>query len=134
MNTQRQKKLAEALDHILWILTTQYQPDKIILFGSMANAEVSEWSDLDLVVIKDTLLPFIQRLEEIALLCRVNVGVDYLVYTPQEFEQMIAERNPFVMNEIVRKGKVLYERQFVTEQLARLPRDIAPLTPSQNPV
>ncbi len=111
MNTLRQKKLAEALDHILRVLTTQYQPDKIILFGSMASAEVSEWSDLDLVIIKDTLLPFIQRLEEIALLCRVNVGVDYLVYTPQEFEQMIAEKNPFVVNEIVRKGKVLYERQ-----------------------
>lgn len=111
MDIQRQKKLAEALNHILRVLTTQYQPDKVILFGSMANVEVGEWSDLDLAIIKDTSLPFIQRLEEVALLCRVNVGVDYLVYTPQEFEQMIAERNPFVVNEIVRKGIVLYERQ-----------------------
>jgi len=111
MDIQRQKKLAEALNHILRVLTTQYQPDRVILFGSMANTEVGEWSDLDLAIIKDTTLPFIQRLEEVALLCRANVGVDYLVYTPQEFEQMIAEKNPFVVNEIVRKGKVLYERQ-----------------------
>ena len=111
MNAQRQQKLANALDHILRVLTTQYQPDKVILFGSMASTEVGEWSDLDLAIIKDTPLPFIQRLEEVALLCRANVGVDYFVYTPQEFEQMIAEKNPFVVNEIVRKGKVVYERQ-----------------------
>ena len=111
MNAQRQHKLAEALDHILRVLTAQYQPEKIILFGSMANAEVGEWSDLDLVIIKDTPLPFLQRLKEVALLCRAPVGVDYLVYTPDEFEQMIAERNPFILKEVLRKGKVLYERQ-----------------------
>ena len=41
------------------------------------------------------------------LLCRVPVGVDYLVYTPEEFAQMIAERNPFILEEVLRKGKVL---------------------------
>jgi predicted nucleotidyltransferase len=111
MDAQRQQKLAQALDHIVRVLTTQYQPDKIILFGLMAKAAVSEWSDLDLVIIKDTPLPFVQRLEQVALVCRANVGVDYLVYTPQEFDQMIAEKKPFIVNEIVRQGKVLYERQ-----------------------
>ena len=111
MDIQRQKKLADALNHILRVLATQYQPDRVILFGSMANTQVGEWSDLDLAIIKDTPLPFIQRSEEVALLCRANVGVDYFVYTPQEFEQMIAEKNPFVVNEIVRKGKVVYERE-----------------------
>lgn len=111
MNAERQKKLTDALDHILHVLTTQYQPEKIILFGSMANADVGEWSDLDLVIIKDTPLPFLERLVQVALLCQARVGVDYLVYTPSEFAQMIADKNPFVVNEIVRKGKVLYERQ-----------------------
>ena len=111
MNAQRQQRLAETLDHILQVLTTQYQPEKVILFGSMANADVGEWSDLDLVIIKDTSLPFLERLVEVALLCQARVGVDYLVYTPSEFAQMIADKNPFVVNEVVRKGKVLYERQ-----------------------
>jgi hypothetical protein len=39
------------------------------------------------------------------------VGVDFLVYRPSEFEQMIAEENPFILQEVVNKGKVLYERQ-----------------------
>jgi hypothetical protein len=71
---------------------------------------VGEWSDIDLAIIKDTSLPFLQRLEEVALLCFASEGVDYLVYTPSEFAQMIAEKNPFVLKEIIGKGKVLYER------------------------
>ena len=99
------------------VLTTQYQPEKVILFGSMAEGTVSEWSDIDLVIIKETSLPFLQRLEEVALLCLAHEGVDYLVYTPGEFARMIAERNPFVIKEIVEKGKVLYER-YATEAVA----------------
>ncbi|MBI5567564.1 MAG: nucleotidyltransferase domain-containing protein [Chloroflexi bacterium] len=111
MNLMRQAKLNQALEQIVLTLVSQYRPDKIILFGSMAGETVGEWSDLDLVVIKDTPRPFLQRLKEVALLCRPPVGVDFLVYTPVEFEQMIAARNPFVLEEIIRKGKVLYERQ-----------------------
>jgi len=106
-----QDNLAKALDHILQILATEYGAEKVILFGSMANAKVSEWSDLDLVIVKDTDKPFLQRLREVALLCRAPVGVDYLVYTPRELDQMVADRNPFILEEVIRKGKVLYERQ-----------------------
>lgn len=77
----------------------------------MATDTVGEWSDIDLVIIKDTALPFLRRLKEVALLCRVWVGVDYLVYTPDEFTQMVADENPFILEEVIQKGKVLYERQ-----------------------
>jgi predicted nucleotidyltransferase len=111
MNTERYKKLTDALEQIMQVLTTHYQPEKVILFGSLAEGTVGEWSDIDLVIIKDTPLPFLQRLKEVALLCLAPVGVDYLVYTPEEFAQMIADNNPFIIKEIIRKGKVLYERQ-----------------------
>jgi len=111
MDTGRQAQLAYALESILQTLISQYQPEKIILFGSMAEGGVKVWSDLDLVIIKETTKPFLQRLKEVALLCRSSVGVDFLVYRPSEFEQMIAEENPFILQEVVNKGKVLYERQ-----------------------
>jgi predicted nucleotidyltransferase len=111
MSAERREKLAKSLDHILHVLTRQYEPEKVILFGSMASDEVSEWSDIDLVIIKDTSLPFLQRLKEVALLCRASVGVDFLVYTPDEFAQMVAERNPFILEEIIHRGRVLYEQQ-----------------------
>jgi len=108
MNTERENQLAQALAQILEILTTQYQPEKVILFGSMASGTVHEWSDLDLVIVKDTSKPFLQRLTEVALLCRPRVGVDFLVYTPNELAQMVADKNPFILEEIIQRGKVLY--------------------------
>jgi predicted nucleotidyltransferase len=111
MNTERYKKLTAALEHIMHVLTTQYQPEKVILFGSLAEGTVGEWSDIDLVIIKDTSLPFLQRLKEVALLCRVSVSVDFLVYTPDEFAHMVADNNPFIIKEILQQGKVLYERE-----------------------
>lgn len=118
MNCDRQAKLNTALEQIISSLVTNYQPEKIILFGSMARGDVGEWSDIDLVIIKDTPLPFVQRSKEVALLCLVPVSVDYLVYTPSEFDHMIAERNPFIVVEVLDKGKVIYERQ-PTEAVAR---------------
>ena len=106
----RQLALKNALDQILRVLAEKYQPQKVILFGSMATGEIREWSDIDLVIIKETPKRFLARLKEVALLCQSPVGVDYLVYTPREFEQLVAENNPFIQIEIIQKGKVIYER------------------------
>jgi predicted nucleotidyltransferase len=114
MNKQRQAKLDHALKQIAVLLIKEYEPEKIILFGSMAQETIGEWSDLDLVIIKATSKPFLQRLKEVALLCQSPVAVDFLVYTPDEFAYMIADKNPFVLDEIIRKGQVIYERKPVT--------------------
>jgi uncharacterized protein len=79
MNEERQAKLNQALERILLTLAAEYPPEKVILFGSMAQAAVGEWSDLDLVIIKDTPRSFLQRVKEVALLCQAPVGVDFLV-------------------------------------------------------
>jgi predicted nucleotidyltransferase len=63
----RYQKLKQALEQILQTLISQYNPEKVILFGSLASSDVGEWSDLDLVIIKETQQPFIQRSVEIAL-------------------------------------------------------------------
>ena len=107
----RQHQLASALEKILNVLVQEYNPLKIILFGSMAGGEIHEWSDIDLVIVKDTPKRFLARLKEVALLCRAPVGIDYLVYTPQEFDRLASDKdNPFFQREILEKGQVLYER------------------------
>lgn len=108
---KRQRELSQALKNILQVLAAEYGPEKVILFGSLANDDVHEWSDLDVVVVRDTPKPFLQRLREVALLCRAPVGVDFLVYAPREFAEMTADRNPFILEEVLRKGKVVYERR-----------------------
>lgn len=112
MDEKRRYKLSSALESIANTLIKEYQPEKIILFGSMVNQDIQEWSDLDIAIIKQTNKSFYQRLREVALLCQPSVGVDFLVYTPEEFQHLLAEQNPFVTEEIVNKGKVIYDRQF----------------------
>jgi predicted nucleotidyltransferase len=107
----RQQQLERVLEQIMGVLVDKYAPQKVILFGSMAGGKIHEWSDIDLVIVKDTPKRFLARLKEVALLCRAPVGVDYLVYTPQEFEQMASDTsNPFFQREILEKGRVLYEQ------------------------
>jgi len=93
------------------ILIREYEPEKLILFGSAAQGEVHEWSDLDLVVIKRTDKPMLERIEEVLRLVRPKVGLDVLVYTPEEMEDLITERRVFVLDEIIYKGAVAYERR-----------------------
>ena len=105
----RQERLEHELNRWLPLLIAHEEPEKIILFGSFCSGELSEWSDLDLVIIKETQAPFLDRIRQVLELLKPQVGVDVLVYTPGEFERLSRERT-FVRQEIVGKGKVVYER------------------------
>jgi predicted nucleotidyltransferase len=105
----RRALLERELNRWLPLLIAHEQPDKIILFGSYCADQVGEWSDLDLVIIKETQASFLNRTRQVLELLKPQVGVDVLVYTPQEFEQLSHER-AFVRREIVNKGKTIYER------------------------
>src|SRR2546422_5577595 len=91
------------------ILIREHEPEKLILFGSAAQGEIHEWSDLDLVVIKRTDKPLLERIEEVLRLVRPKVGLDVLIYTPEEMEDLIAERRGFVLGEIIYKRTLAAE-------------------------
>ena len=101
--------LEAEIQRYLSLLQEHYQPERVLLFGSLAAGNTSDWSDIDLVIIKETNKRFLDRTKEVMQLLRPKVGVDILVYTPAEFAQLSQER-AFVRTEIVEKGKVLYER------------------------
>ena len=107
MNMERQQKLQSELSRFLPTLINQFKAVKIIIFGSLAGNEVSEWSDLDIVVVRDTSLRFLDRSAELIRVLQPKVGVDFLVYTPDEWDYLIRE-NLFVRKEIFEKGKELY--------------------------
>lgn len=89
----------------------QYEPEKIIIFGSYVRDEMDEYSDLDFVVIKKTEKRFIERLIEVARLIDLDLGkVDVFVYTPEEIERMIEWENPFI-ERVLKEGRVLYEKE-----------------------
>jgi predicted nucleotidyltransferase len=85
-----------------------FNPERIILFGSMARGTWDEASDIDLIIIYQTSKSFMDRLKELYLSWNIPKAVDILAYTPDEFARMLNE-SYFVEN-AVREGEVLYER------------------------
>lgn len=77
---------------------------KLLLFGSLARGDARDHSDIDLIVVKDTPMRFLDRLDE--FYDDAREAMDILVYTPQEFEEM--KERPFVKRAL-REGKMLYE-------------------------
>lgn len=104
---EREKELQKALDRIISILPSM-DVEKAILIGSMARGEVHSYSDIDLIVIKKTDAPFFKRFDEFYAKLPVAVGMDILVYTPEEFQEM-KERRGFIRHAL-KTGKVIYER------------------------
>ncbi|RLC92318.1 MAG: nucleotidyltransferase domain-containing protein [Chloroflexi bacterium] len=102
---QRQALLEHELERAVRILR-KVGARLIVLFGSVARGEVAAWSDLDLIVVLDSDLPFVKRLGLLYEQIQPRVGLDLLAYTPQEFET-IRER-PFI-RQALREGRVLYE-------------------------
>ena len=80
---------------------------RIYLFGSYARGEADEDSDVDLVVIQDTLLPFFDRLRAAWACIDPEWPVELLVYTPAEFETMQREGNAFAET-VAEEGVALY--------------------------
>lgn len=77
---------------------------KVILFGSWGRGEGADWSDLDILVVMRSDLPFVERMGEIYRRLR-PCEADVFVYTPEEME----EGNP-VIRRALAEGKVLYEK------------------------
>jgi len=90
-------------------LLKKYNPERIILFGSHASGSSDRYSDIDLVIIKETKKRFLDRLKEVIKIIRPNFAIDIFVYTPREFQEMISEGNPF-LEHVLKKGNVVYEK------------------------
>ena len=89
-------------------IVENFQPEKVILFGSYAYGKPNEDSDVDLLVV----MPFegrnVQKAIEIRRKIKTKLPLDLLVRTSEQVKQRI-EMEDFFMQDIVTEGKVLYE-------------------------
>lgn len=105
------KELKQNIQLIVEMIKKKYRPEKIILFGSAARDEFEEGSDLDFFIIKETKLPRHRRpLEIYRFLDDRNLPIDFIIYTPKEFEERFF-LGDFFIKRILKEGKVLYERK-----------------------
>jgi len=93
------------------------EPDRIILFGSHANGEATEESDVDLYVIgKEKYLPATREEKRQLYLkysralrdLRKQIAIDLIVHTDSMHRRM-KELNGSFYRELREKGQVLYE-------------------------
>lgn len=102
------------LENLVDFIASEYEPEKIILFGSGATEMRGESSDIDLLIIKKTPKRFVERVVELMRLIRSRFGFEYpvepLVYTPDEFRQA-KEINSIFTRTVLSKGIILYEKE-----------------------
>ncbi|HEV3145002.1 MAG TPA: nucleotidyltransferase domain-containing protein [Gemmataceae bacterium] len=88
----------------------QFDPEKIILFGSYAYGSPHRDSDVDILVI----MPCRNEIDQAVKIRRkidASFPMDLLVRKPRDVEWQLRECASF-MTEIVTKGKVLYEKNY----------------------
>ncbi len=107
---KRENLLKKELNRIVKILKDKYCPEKIILFGSLAEGQVHEWSDVDLLIIKETNKRPIERCLEVARLVKPKLGIDLFIYTPEEYNTILKEGFSFI-KDIEKHCRILYEKR-----------------------
>ncbi|MBI2918450.1 MAG: nucleotidyltransferase domain-containing protein [Chloroflexi bacterium] len=92
------------LSEFVALLKASLPVEAVYLFGSFATGEVHEGSDIDLVIVGDFRQRFPYRAR--AILDLTELPIEPLVYTREEFEDMVARGNPFIA-EVLRTGQRL---------------------------
>lgn len=104
-------EIEEKINQIVDKIIQQYQPEKIILFGSWAWGESGSDSDVDLLIVKRSEKSRIDRQRELqSLLYPREIPVDVLVYTPEEVDKSIHGNKNLFIEDIIRNGKTLYTK------------------------
>jgi len=103
------REIERELDNWVKRIIGEMHPDRVILFGSAARQEAGEESDIDMVVVAESRESFFDRVGRALALYQGKRDVHVLVYTPAEWERMLAEGRDFART-VAAQGKLLYQR------------------------
>jgi uncharacterized protein len=93
-------------------IASEFQPDRIILFGSHAYGTPDAASDVDLLVVLRHEGDGLGMAVEILNAVDPRFSVDLIVRTPEDLERRVA-LNDFFLRQIVERGVVLHESAHV---------------------
>ncbi len=107
--TNRNARLDQkTLDDVIRRVVGVAQPEKIILFGSAARGAMGPHSDVDLLVIKETVDTLDLTARIYRKLHEVGAAVDAVVVTPADVERF-KDSHALVIKPALREGRVVYE-------------------------
>jgi len=98
------------ISEIVSKIVDNFDPEKVILFGSIVWGKPKEWSDIDILVIMKYRGSSPKVAAKISNLAKPKlVPMDILVRTPQEIEKRVKLGDYFIKR-ILNGGKVLYDK------------------------
>jgi len=101
----------ELLNEVRDTIVKHIAPDRIILFGSATHQEGGAPHDIDLYVIKSGLMDRREAERRIEQLFQGRLfALDILMRTPEQVEMSLRGGNSFLAQEVLGKGRILYER------------------------
>ncbi len=87
----------------------KFHPEKIVLFGSYANGQPTEDSDVDLLVVMNHKGKSSKQALEIRRAVRRSFPLDLIVKTPLETQTRLKRHDVFITSALT-EGRTLYER------------------------
>ncbi len=85
------------IDAVCQRIVDVFRPNKIIIFGSVAKGTAGPDSDIDMVIIMETDLPYMER--SVAIYRSIDefrTAVDILVLTPNEYQRDLKDETSFL--------------------------------------
>lgn len=107
-----ERNIKEIIKNITEKIKKDYQPEKVILYGSFTYGEPDRDSDLDFLIVKRTTQrPIDRRIEVRRIVSDVKRGIPFssIVITPQELQERLKIGDQF-FQEILSRGEVLYAK------------------------
>ena len=101
------EQLQQSVQTIVEKLRALATVHRISLFGSYARGSADLFTDLDVLVIMQSDVSFIERQQQLYQLLGVPVDMDLLCYTPEEFQKI---RDGAFFRHALQDEIVLYEK------------------------
>jgi predicted nucleotidyltransferase len=107
--TARRRIPRRTIDEVVRQIVDQFQPLRIILFGSYGYGRPKPESDVDLLVVMETPVRESEQAVRICQAIEYHFGLDLIVRTPETLRHRLALGDPFI-REVMAQGQTLYER------------------------
>ena len=99
---------SEQISEICDAIAREFNPEKIIVFGSHAYGAPGPFSDLDLLIVMPYEGSPLQQAARIITRVNPKIGVDVIVRSSEQIRERLALQDGF-MREILERGRVAYE-------------------------
>lgn len=108
---ESRQAIEQKIKEIVQKIVNEYQPEKIILFGSWAWGTPQQDSDVDLFIVKKSGKGPLKMMQEVyRILFGKGIPADIIVYTPEQTEKRLKLGDPF-LKKVFMSGKTLYAKK-----------------------